>query len=74
MTYYRSRGMGEYLRMGFGFAVGWLILRVVLGTIVLATIGVWTATGRINPAARWIVRGLLIVAGLAVILAVLSDI
>jgi hypothetical protein len=69
---YRKYGLGNSVVRGFGYAAGFAIFSLVVGVVSGATAGLWAATERLGPVARWIVRGLLIfvlVAGLLLILA-----
>lgn len=72
MTYHR--GMSGSIRRGFGFATGWMLFRLTASAVALVTGGVWSATKRIHPIARWILRGALIAAVAVGFLLTLSDI
>ncbi len=67
------RGMSNSIQRGFGFSLGWTAARFFLGLLSAVTAGIWVRTSRINPAARWAVRGLIIFVLAAGILVLVSE-
>ena len=63
---YTTRGS---IKRGFGFAIGWSLAQVVIGAVTGVIVAVWSVTGP----ARWPLRALVIAAGLAITVLVLSE-
>jgi hypothetical protein len=73
VSYARRNSFGNAVIRGAGLAAGFALFNFVVGIVSGATVGLWSWTDQINPAARWLVRGLLL-GGLVIgILILLSD-
>lgn len=69
---YRRSSLGNSVVRGFGLAAGFALFSLVAGVVSAMTVGVWAATEKLHPVARWLVRGLVVavvVVGLLVLLA-----
>ena len=71
---YRRYGLGNSIARGFGLACGFALFSLVAGVVSGATVGLWAATEKLGPVARWIARGLLMVVLVIGILIALDDI
>ena len=65
-------GMSNYVQRGFGYAAGWMLFQFVFGAVTAACVGLWMAPANLNPVARRIARGALIVVGIVVLISILG--
>jgi hypothetical protein len=70
---YRRSCLGNSVIREFGLAMGFAPFSLVAGIVSGVTVGLWAATAKLGPMARWVVRGLLIAALTAGLLMLLAD-
>ena len=61
------------IRRGAGFAIGFGIGSAILGIVTAATVGIWQASGRLHPVAKYAVRIIFVAAIAFGILVLLSE-
>jgi hypothetical protein len=65
-----SRYLNRSVQRGFGLAAGFFLFNLVAGLVQGVTAGLWAVTEEFSPAVRIILRGVLILVGLAALIAV----
>ena len=61
--------IGNSIRRGIGFGTGWQLAQFVIAI----PVALWALTSDWHPAARWLVRGLVIAAGFIALISLMED-
>jgi 4-amino-4-deoxy-L-arabinose transferase-like glycosyltransferase len=71
---HRHGDFGRLVAMGFAFALGFLLFKIVVIVLALIAAGIWTATARSRPLCRRLVRSIFVTALVLIALAGLAAI